>query len=181
MFQTKLILSSWLACASLTSTEAFVVRSPSSLSVMTSFARPATSAFMSEDNHGEPVNTDNQVEEGSVADAAEEQFDEQQQEEEEEEQVQQEEDPEMVALKKEIAKIETELKEKRRQIEYTADQADEYSQAGYARKVAEMENMRRARSVSLLDSFIWFLCVCIRQTALARSLTHIVLVSKYRC
>jgi molecular chaperone GrpE (heat shock protein) len=102
---------------------------------------------MSADDHGEPVNTDDQVEEGFVA---EEQTDEEPSEEEEEPQP---EDPELVALKEEIAKLEAEVKGKRRQVEYTSDQADEYSQAGYARKVAEMENMRRARSVSLESFF----------------------------
>lgn len=107
---------------------------------------------MSEDDHGEPVNNteDQEVEEGFVADGAEEQ-----QAEEEEQPA--EEDPELVALKEEIAKLEADLKEKRRQVEYTSDQADEYSQAGYARKVAEMENMRRARSVSRFCLFHYLL------------------------
>ncbi|GAX26993.1 hypothetical protein FisN_9Lh301 [Fistulifera solaris] len=136
MFQKKVILS-WLACMLLASTEAFVIRSPSySLSSMTS----SSLIPMSADDHGEPVNTDDQVEEDFVA---KEQID----EEEEEEEEPQPEDPELVALKEEIAKLEAEVKEKRRQVEYTSEQADEYSQAGYARKVAEMENMRRARSM----------------------------------
>ena len=146
MFQKKKVILSWLACASLASTEAFVVRSPSSMISLSIKSSTTTCTFMSEDDHGEPVNTDDEVvEEGFVADGAEEQFDEQA---DEEQPVEEEEDPELVALKAEIAKLETDLKEKRRQVEYTSDQADEYSQAGYARKVAEMENMRRARSVS---------------------------------
>ena len=60
------------------------------------------------------------------------------------------EDPELTALKEEIAKQEATLKEKRRELAYTSDQADDFSQAGYARKVAEMENMRRAKSVSTI-------------------------------
>lgn len=70
--------------------------------------------------------------------------------EEEEEPPQQEENPELTALKQEIEQLETTLKEKRRQVRYVQDQVEEYTQAGYARKVAEMENMRRARSVSIL-------------------------------
>lgn len=66
----------------------------------------------------------------------------------EEEQPEQEEDPELTALKEEIAATEELLKEKRRQLAYVKDEADEYTKTGYARKVAEMENMRRARSVS---------------------------------
>ena len=59
------------------------------------------------------------------------------------------EDPEVTAIKAEIADLESTLKEKKSQILYLQDAADLNSKAGYARKVAEMENMRRARSVSL--------------------------------
>ena len=58
------------------------------------------------------------------------------------------EDPEIVALKEEIAKLESELKSKQSTLAYTQDQVEEYSKTGYARKVAEMENMRRVRNVS---------------------------------
>jgi hypothetical protein len=33
-------------------------------------------------------------------------------------------------------------------LSYTQESAEEYTKSGYARKVAEMENMRRLRSVS---------------------------------
>ena len=69
-------------------------------------------------------------------------------EEEEEPQEEPQEDPELVALKEEIASLESALKAKRTEVSKMQDLADDYSQAGYARKVAEMENMRRARSVS---------------------------------
>ena len=69
-------------------------------------------------------------------------------EEEEQQEPEVEEDPEVVAIKEEIAKLESTLKEKRRELAYVSDKADEYTKSGYARKVAEMENMRRARSVS---------------------------------
>ena len=58
------------------------------------------------------------------------------------------EDPEIVALKEEIAKLESELKSKQSTLAYNQDQVEEYSKTGYARKVAEMENMRRVRNVS---------------------------------
>lgn len=58
------------------------------------------------------------------------------------------EDPEVTAIKNEIADLEKQLKEKKSQVDYLQDAADLNSKAGYARKVAEMENMRRARSVS---------------------------------
>ena len=60
------------------------------------------------------------------------------------------EDPAIVALKEEIAKLELEVKSARRQLANINDEADEFTKTGYARKVAEMENMRRARSVRLL-------------------------------
>ena len=58
------------------------------------------------------------------------------------------EDPEVTALKEEIAELETTLKSKISSLRYTQEQAEEYSKPGYARKVAEMENMRRTRNVS---------------------------------
>jgi len=51
-----------------------------------------------------------------------------------------------VALKEEIAKLESTLKSKKGTLSYSQDQVEEYSKGGYARKVAEMENMRRVRS-----------------------------------
>mmetsp|Transcript_41060 Transcript_41060/g.118045 ORF Transcript_41060/g.118045 Transcript_41060/m.118045 type:complete len:256 (+) Transcript_41060:125-892(+) len=56
------------------------------------------------------------------------------------------EDPEVSALKQEIADLESELKAKKTTLSYSLDQVEEYSKAGYARAVAEMENMRRVRS-----------------------------------
>lgn len=61
------------------------------------------------------------------------------------------EDPELVALKEEIAAMEKMLKERRVQVAQTADAADEFSGAGYARKVAEMEMMRRTKRVSTVQ------------------------------
>jgi hypothetical protein len=59
-----------------------------------------------------------------------------------------EEDPEIKAIKDEITELESTLKSQRTTLAYTKDSADEYTKSGYARKVAEMENMRRIRSVS---------------------------------
>ena len=58
-----------------------------------------------------------------------------------------EEDPELTALKEAIATAEMALKAARRQRADVGDRADDFTATGYARKVAEMENMRRARSV----------------------------------
>ena len=104
-FQKKKVVLAWLACASLASTEAFVVRSPSSMTSLSSIKSPTTTCtFMSEDDHGEPVNTDDQeVEESFITGEPEVQYDEQQQEGHEEEPIE-EKDPELVALEKEIVK-----------------------------------------------------------------------------
>jgi hypothetical protein len=59
-----------------------------------------------------------------------------------------EEDIELAALKEEIKELESTLKSKRTNLSYTQESAEEYTKSGYARKVAEMENMRRLRSVS---------------------------------
>lgn len=54
----------------------------------------------------------------------------------------------LAALKAQIAEFEKALAAKKSALEYALDQCEEYSKTGYARKVAEMENMRRVRSVS---------------------------------
>lgn len=56
------------------------------------------------------------------------------------------EDPEVTALKQEIANLESDLRAKQSTLSYAQGQVEEYSKGGYARKVAEMENMRRVRS-----------------------------------
>jgi hypothetical protein len=58
------------------------------------------------------------------------------------------EDPAVTALKAEIADWERKVKDMKRQVNNYQDRADDYTKAGYARKVAEMENRRRTRSVS---------------------------------
>jgi flagellar motor protein MotB len=89
-------------------------------------------------------------------------------EEEEEEEVEQEveqvkeeqvkENPEITALKQEIASLESTLKASQQNIAYQTEKLEQYSKAGYARRVAEMETMRRARSVCFL--FCKQECVC---------------------
>jgi len=66
---------------------------------------------------------------------------------EEEEEEEEEEDPEIVAIKEEIKQLENELKYKKQKVQEVKDEADDYTKAGYARKVAQMENMRRRRSM----------------------------------
>lgn len=56
------------------------------------------------------------------------------------------EDPEVTALKESIAKLESNLAGKKSKIQYELEQCEEYSKSGYARKVADMENMKRVRS-----------------------------------
>ena len=57
------------------------------------------------------------------------------------------EDPEITAMKEEITRMEQDIKSARRQLADLNDRAEDFTKTGYARKVAEMENMRRARSV----------------------------------
>ncbi len=58
------------------------------------------------------------------------------------------EDPEITALKESIAELEATLADKKSKIQYELERCEEYSKSGYARKVADMENMKRVRSVS---------------------------------
>jgi hypothetical protein len=60
-----------------------------------------------------------------------------------------EEDPALTALKQEIADLESAVKAKTRQVSVAQEQAERYTQSGYARRVAEVENMRRLRKVGL--------------------------------
>lgn len=56
------------------------------------------------------------------------------------------EDSEVTVLKEKIAELESTFKEKKSLLQDTLEQCEEYSKSGYARKVAEMENMKRIRS-----------------------------------
>jgi hypothetical protein len=100
---------------------------------------------MADDNENEEVKPE---ESESAAKSTGEGVEEPEAEEPKEEAEEPKEDPEILALKEEIAGLESTLKNKKNTLSYTQEQAEEYSKAGYARKVAEMENMRRARSVS---------------------------------
>ncbi|KAL3899977.1 MAG: hypothetical protein SGARI_006345, partial [Bacillariaceae sp.] len=71
----------------------------------------------------------------------------------EEEEEEEEEDPELKALKEEIAEFEKTFKEKKSALEYALEQCEEYSKTGYARKVAEMENMRPAVLRDFMPSY----------------------------
>jgi molecular chaperone GrpE (heat shock protein) len=56
------------------------------------------------------------------------------------------EDPEVTALKESIAELEATLADKKSKLQYELERCEEYSKSGYARKVADMENMKRVRS-----------------------------------
>ena len=58
------------------------------------------------------------------------------------------EDPEVTAIKESIAELEGILADKKSKLQYELERCEEYSKRGYARKVADMENMKRVRSVS---------------------------------
>mmetsp|Transcript_16328 Transcript_16328/g.35486 ORF Transcript_16328/g.35486 Transcript_16328/m.35486 type:complete len:273 (+) Transcript_16328:310-1128(+) len=56
------------------------------------------------------------------------------------------EDPEVTALKASIAELEATQAATKSKLQYELDRCEEYSKSGYARKVADMENMKRVRS-----------------------------------
>jgi len=58
------------------------------------------------------------------------------------------EDPEVTAIKEEISKLEGELKSKNLQLNRVKNEADEFTESGYMRKCAEMDNTRRMRAVA---------------------------------
>lgn len=106
--------------------------SPSLLCGLRTQTAVSTRVWMADENEAEDAANDvENVTEGALAEEAKEQ---------------EPEDPEIVALKEEISELESTLKNRRNTLAYAQDQVDEYSKTGYARKVAEMENMRRARS-----------------------------------
>ncbi len=63
-----------------------------------------------------------------------------------------EEDPEITAMKNEIAQLESSLKQKNRDLNNLERLAEDYTKAGYARKVAEMESFRRRQSLLSTDN-----------------------------
>jgi hypothetical protein len=143
-----LALVAFVALAfSFESCHAFSLSSPratQTCSFPTMIIRPTISALRAEEGSSEA--------EESVAESAEEAAS-------EEEMNEEKEDPDVKALKDEIAELEKTLKAKKSQIQYLKDSNETFSKAGYARKVAEMENMRRARSVSHLRRFGYWECV----------------------
>lgn len=56
------------------------------------------------------------------------------------------EDPGVKAIKDSIAELEATLSDKKSKLQYELEKCEEYSKSGYARKVADMENMKRVRS-----------------------------------
>mmetsp|Transcript_25777 Transcript_25777/g.36678 ORF Transcript_25777/g.36678 Transcript_25777/m.36678 type:complete len:282 (+) Transcript_25777:89-934(+) len=62
------------------------------------------------------------------------------------------EDPEVVALKAEIANYESQLRAKQAEISKVAASAEYFSKGGYQRRVAEMENTRRNRKLRDSDN-----------------------------
>ncbi|KAL9180189.1 hypothetical protein ACHAXT_008159 [Thalassiosira profunda] len=61
-------------------------------------------------------------------------------------------DPEVVALKDEIASLESDLKAKKANLNNLKEMADKYSSTGYARQVALVENNKRLRRGNVADS-----------------------------
>jgi molecular chaperone GrpE (heat shock protein) len=63
-----------------------------------------------------------------------------------------EEDKEIAAIKANIAELENTLKNKNRELNSLLKMADQYSEGGYARKVAEMESFRRNKRAASADN-----------------------------
>lgn len=63
-----------------------------------------------------------------------------------------EEDKEIAAIKAKIAELENTLKNKNRELNSLLNMADQYSEGGYARKVAEMESFRRNKRAASADN-----------------------------
>jgi molecular chaperone GrpE (heat shock protein) len=61
-------------------------------------------------------------------------------------------DPVVTELKETISKLELSLKSKRSELNNLKDMADRYSQSGYARQVAQVENNKRMRRDNMADS-----------------------------
>ena len=68
------------------------------------------------------------------------------------EEEEEEEDPEIKAIKEEIASLEATLRSKRMEANRLEDQADDYTQGGYLRKCAEMDNFRKRRDLAFQNS-----------------------------
>lgn len=71
---------------------------------------------------------------------------------EEVEEVVEEVDEELEAIKKTIAELEGKLKNKNRELDSIEKMGEQYTQGGYARKVAEMEQFRKTRSAASADN-----------------------------
>jgi molecular chaperone GrpE (heat shock protein) len=62
------------------------------------------------------------------------------------------EDPEVTAIKEEIAALEAKIKSRRNDLASVVDSVEKYSKAGYARKVAEMDQIRKMRGAASKDN-----------------------------
>uniref|UniRef100_A0A7S4JV35 Uncharacterized protein n=1 Tax=Odontella aurita TaxID=265563 RepID=A0A7S4JV35_9STRA len=59
-----------------------------------------------------------------------------------------EEDPEVTEIKAKIAELEAEIKAKKSSLDQVKESIDRYTEGGYLRKVAEMDQIRKMRGVS---------------------------------
>jgi len=146
--------------AAITNTEAFgLLNTPikSVLPLSPSFAviRPTrySSALSAEGGEASNEEADEEKEEVDVEDSNDEGSSTTDEEEEAPAAAKEEEvDSEVKALKEEISQLESDLKQKNRDLSKLEDLSDNYTEGGYARKVAEMEGYRRTRSAASKDS-----------------------------
>lgn len=61
-------------------------------------------------------------------------------------------DPEVVELKENISKLESDIKTKKGELSDLKEMSERYSKAGYARQVAMVENNKRRRGANMADS-----------------------------
>lgn len=61
-------------------------------------------------------------------------------------------DEEIEAIKKEIANLESQLKAKNRELDGIEKMAEQYTKGGYARKVAEMEQIKKTKTAASADN-----------------------------
>jgi hypothetical protein len=124
-----------------------------SATTATTTTTTTTTLLMSEEDQEQETTTSSSDDDNKE----EEEEEEDEKEEVEEEEKKPEDTPEVKDLKEKIAKLESTLAEKKSSLQYNLEQIEEYSKSGYARKVAEMENMKRVRSVSFYLFIIYFL------------------------
>lgn len=96
---------------------------------------------------GEDISPSGEVEEAKDEDNSDDVGDDTAEDEEEEKEAEKE-DPEITALKSEISSLENQLKSSKKKYSYLLEEVEDFSEKGYLRKCADMDNVRRLRDMS---------------------------------